>query len=155
MALFTSKEDMENRIHIGTVDIDIDEEVDELEKTDVGVTVKSDVPCYVRARVEIPTLIDPVTREPVTPEVSELNEGWQLKEDGYYYYSEPVSASENGTTLVLFDSISYSGSSKLSELDPDKLSITVYAESLQSGGLPDSVTDAQSAFAYIGGTGDL
>lgn len=65
MAWFTDIEAAINNITTGQVDISTDEKVDNLTKTDIGVTSNGSVPCYVRMRVDVPDVTYSYTKDEV------------------------------------------------------------------------------------------
>lgn len=56
LAFFTDAETAANMIKTGSVQIEIDETIDGLQKTDISVTGTGKSPCYVRMRVDVPVL---------------------------------------------------------------------------------------------------
>ena len=56
LAFFTDGETAANTVKTGEVQIDIEENIDGLKKTDISVTSTGKSPCYVRMRVDVPVL---------------------------------------------------------------------------------------------------
>lgn len=56
LAFFTDAETAANTMKTGSVQIEIEEEVDGLKKMDISVTGTGKSPCYVRMRVDVPVL---------------------------------------------------------------------------------------------------
>lgn len=121
LAYFTDVEAAVNTIRFGQVNIDTNEEVSGLTKTRIGITAKGVSDCYVRIRVDIPTVTYPYTdntgqtrtgQAVVTlPDgtkllASEWESGssvpghtWVKGEDGYWYYSDILSMGEQALFL--------------------------------------------------------
>lgn len=80
--------------------------------------------CYVRVSV----LISPAK----ALENVELTggEGWTLKEDGYYYYNEPLAPGE--VTGAVFETIKIKEGVDWSKLGIEDFEVTVYEESVQT-----------------------
>ena len=86
----------------------------------------------VAAKFDVPTL------------PADLGEGWVLGSDGYYYYTEALSAGE--ATTALFDSVITSGTD-----DGYILSVTVTAEAIQT----NSAVTVWGAASSVGTDGTL
>ncbi len=56
LAFFTDAETAANTVKTGSVQIETDETIDGLQKTDISVTGTGTSPCYVRMRVDVPVL---------------------------------------------------------------------------------------------------
>lgn len=153
-ALFSDKEQVQNTIQTGKVDIETKETIVENGKTDVGVTNKGPNDCWVRLLVTIPegaitvengdnaVVYIPVLYTGNNPS----NGSWNLSsEDNYYYYSKPLKA---GETAYLYESITISETLKEDQL-PSNLDIIVYSEAIQKGITGQEGETASSAFQTL------
>lgn len=141
-AYLTAHDSAENILNGSRVETGIVEEFEPPEDPGPGSVVKksprihsdSNVDCYVRARVMFTNdgagLCEPL----------EINDGWVLAEDGYYYWGAPLSPGKD--TGSLFDTVQIR--SDIEEEDIRPFDILVYAESVQAKGV-----DAGQAWASM------
>ena len=154
MAWFTDAETAQNTVTIGHSTVEIEETVDGLTKTDIGIRNTGSVPVYVRMRVDIPSGITYLTadggeRTVTVAHSPETPVSWTAGDDGYWYYDEIL---EPGETAKLYDSVSLNAEGIADgqmERLKERLDITVYGESIQSDNLPEHVTTSVAAFAYL------
>lgn len=130
LAYFTDVEAAVNTIRFGHVDIETNEDVSGLTKTGIGVTATGTSDCYVRIRVDIPTvtykyqedgvektgqaMVTLPDREKLTASEWEnedsISDGqgktWVKGGDGYWYYSGTLSM---GNKVLFLKEITYPG----------------------------------------------
>ena len=103
--LFDSSEKLENKFYVPDAKIEIKEEFDGSEKTDVGVTNIGKTKVYVRVMlVETWQKEGQIVAEPKGAEVNYTwgsSGDWKKRDDGYYYYIKPLA--EGATTPNLLD----------------------------------------------------
>ena len=109
--LFTNTSPVENTFTAPTIGVDIEENFENNEKTNVFFTNTSDFPVYVRARIienwtdkegnVVAGTPDEVKSYQVDRSVLPANTDW-FKVGDYYYYTKPVAAN-GGETSVLLD----------------------------------------------------
>ena len=134
VAYFTDVEAVVNTIRFGQISIDTNEEVNGLTKNNIGVTAQGNADCFVRIRVDVPTVSysynlengTPVKAQavitlpdeekisasqwlnyskPITIEVGESTYTWHKNaEDGFWYLDKTLSS---GETALFIDSIEY------------------------------------------------
>lgn len=130
-AYLTSADDAENRFRTAQVDIRIVEEFDPPDDPRPGDRITkaprihsdSDTDCYVRVRVEFTNDAQSVC-EPL-----EIQPGWQLWEDGYYYWDQVLAPGQE--TGTLFEAVRIR--SDIDEEDITAFDVLVYAEAVQAG----------------------
>lgn len=130
-AYLTAQDAAVNRFRVSSVDIGIEEEFEPPGEVTPGKVIKkaprvhssSDTDCYVRAAVRF---TDSAAQDACEPLV--IREGWQQKEDGYYYWTAPLHPGEY--TGTLFDSVTVRKDAK--EIPP--FDILVYAEAVFCNG---------------------
>lgn len=128
-AYLTAQESAENIVTAADTDIKITEKFDppgELEPgmrivKSAAVTSHSSVDCYVRMQVKFSSL-----KAQQFCEELEILEGWEKKQDGYYYWREKVSPGE--ATGALFSQVKIR--SDAAKEDLEKFEILVYAEAV-------------------------
>ena len=94
-----------NQFDVGTVDIELAETFDGVEKKDVYAINKGDVDAYVRAVISIGWADDNGTIISETPQVTDYSlnvnsEFWVKGDDGFYYYKAPIKAGEKTKNLI-------------------------------------------------------
>lgn len=94
-----------NQFDVGTVDIELAETFDGVEKKDVYAINKGDVDAYVRAAISIGWADDNGTIISEIPEASDYSldvnsEFWIKGEDGFYYYKAPIKSGEKTENLI-------------------------------------------------------
>ena len=119
LAYFTDNDAANNVVTMGHVNIELDEP--EFSAENENNTIKNVVPnqtitkdptitveagsesCYLRAKIEITEL----NAEQIADllENTNIGEDWVLAEDGYYYYQNSVSKSNEDQTVDLFDTV--------------------------------------------------
>lgn len=125
IAMFTDLEAAVNRITTGKIEIETDEEAGALTKTKIGVTSTGKSECYVRMRVDVPTvkykiqdiekealIITLENREYTATEWGQLETGaslpaalnsgtssWIKREDGYWYLNTTFNQNESAKIL--------------------------------------------------------
>lgn len=132
-AYLTAKDDVENTFDVSEVDITVDEDF-EPEPPEPGKVIKkapkvqssSDTYCYVRIRYNFSSSDAEALCEPI-----EINYGWSLGADGYYYWDNVVEP--GGETGTLFDYVKIKDGIKTDDIIP--FDILVYAEAVQTNGL--------------------
>lgn len=103
---FLMKDDLlTNQFDIGTVEVELIETFDGVEKKDVYVANKGNVAAYVRAAISIQWLDDNGTIISEIPQSTDYtltvnSESWAKGEDGFYYYKTPVEAGEKTANLI-------------------------------------------------------
>ena len=96
---------LKNRFNVGTVNVEISETFDGVEKKDVFVTNKGNVDVYIRAAISISWVNEAGTILPEIPEETDYSltvnsELWIKGSDGFFYYKKPVGAGENSADLI-------------------------------------------------------
>ena len=143
LAYFTDTDSADNVFTVGNVKIDLTEpkwdEEGEAEAEDMypgeavakdpTVTNVGDNPAVVRIKVEWPGDVDMIYRTDYAD--NKLGEGWELKEDGYFYYNKPLKPTE--TTDALFDQVVLS-TATTNGTDEEK-NIKVTAQAIQAQGI--------------------
>lgn len=154
MAWFTDTETAQNTVTIGHSTVEIEETVDGLTKTNIGIKNTGSVPVYVRMRVDVPSGITYLTADNEEKTVSVIYNpvspvSWTKGDDGYWYYDKIL---KPGETAELYESVALNAEGITDEqMEQLKglLDITVYGESVQSDNLPEHVTTAKAAFDYL------
>lgn len=127
------------------VKTEIQETVNNTEKTDIYFTNPGEIPVYIRATVAVYwTKGNDVVAKPSDGSVtfSALGAGWIQKGD-IYYYNEPVEEAGSGTnaTSVLFESI------KAVVPEGYAVKIDIHAEAIQA----EPITAVQQAWGFVPG----
>lgn len=131
-AYLTAEDTAVNELHASGVEISIEEEFEPPGELKPGQKIKksprivssSDIDCYVRMRICFTDSQAQQVCEPLA-----IREGWQLREDGYYYWLEKLRPGQ--ATAPLFDTVQIRGD--VQEIPP--FDLLVYAEAVQCGGL--------------------
>lgn len=131
LAYLTDADQKGNQVRFTENDIRIDEEFDPPVNPGPGTVIKksprimneSKVPVYVRVSARFS---DDQAEAFCLPLV--INEGWELRGDGYYYYGKVLGAGE--ATSTLFDQVVIRSDTDSSSLVP--FDLLIYAESVQS-----------------------
>ncbi len=131
IAFFTDMESVANIIQIGKMGIETEETLKGLDKKNIGVTVSGNAECYVRIRVDVPTVTytdangashqamiklpgvaDEITAskwKEYTSDIvvtgSEDDFIWVKKEDGFWYLNKTLSSDDETVTFI--ECISY------------------------------------------------
>lgn len=128
------------------VETTITETVTNNQKDDIKVKNDGDIPAYVRVAV-VANWVD--SKNNVVPGAFTLPapaEGWELANDGFYYYTKPVPAGQSTTELFQNAIVEAGGP------DGARLQVTILAEAIQSTPA-DAVTTAwASGVSDITGT---
>ena len=119
LAYFTDNDAANNVVTMGHVNIELDEP--EFSAANEDNTITNVVPnqtitkdptitvvagsesCYLRAKIDITELNADETADLL--ENTNIGEDWVLAEDGYYYYQNAVSKSDEDQTVDLFDTV--------------------------------------------------
>ena len=143
-AYLTDEESLINEVNPADCKISVEEDFKPPDKLRPGidfvkkprVSNDSAVDCYIRVRVifegESEAFCEPLS----------INEGWNLKEDGFYYWNEPLAPGE--LTDALFDTVKIRDDIAEYELQP--FEIQIYAEGTLTAGL-----SANEAWALLDG----
>lgn len=131
-AYLTAADTAVNELHASGVEISIEEEFEPPGELLPGQTIKkspkivssSDTECYVRMRVLFTDSQAQQACEPLA-----IREGWQRRENGYYYWLEKLQPGQ--ATVSLFDTVQVRADAE--EIPP--FDILVYAEAVQCGEL--------------------
>lgn len=144
-AYFTDEEQVSNSVQIGKIETNIEESVDGLLKQHIGVSNNGNIPVFVRMMVAIPDNIDGVQYY-----IGQRHEDMWIKQGDYWYYQKALEKGDS--TVYLYDFIKYTIDPKAS-VNPQQLSIIVYAESIQADNLYDengkAVTTSEAAFELL------
>lgn len=109
--IFTNTDPIENKFDPGKVDSEVVETFDGEKKEDVTIKNTGNTVAYIRAYINITfkavgaaddqtvSSQKPIDNQNYTIKLKE-NSGWSLGDDGYYYYSEPVSAGCSTKVLI-------------------------------------------------------
>lgn len=132
-AYLTAQDDVDNTFDVAEVNTVIEEDFDP-EPLEPGKVIKkapklqsnSDTDCYVRMRYVFTNSDAETLCEPI-----KINNGWEQKTDGYYYWNRAVGPGEE--TGTLFDYIQIKEG--VTEDDMIPFDILVYAEAVQAKGL--------------------
>lgn len=112
-------------------------------KTDVKVTNNGNVDAYIRIALVATWQDKDGIVYPGTPTINtDPKTGWVARDDGYYYYTEPVKPGES--TPAAFEPISVPSGAP----DGCHLVIDVLAESIQAKGVDGSDSAAKIAWGY-------
>ena len=164
LAYFTDNDAANNVVTMGHVNIELDEP--EFSAENENNTIKNVVPnqtitkdptitvvagsesCYLRAKIEITEL----NAEQIADllENTNIGEDWVLAEDGYYYYQNSVSKSNEDQTVDLFDTIVIPAEWG-NEVADMTFEINVTAEAIQA----DNFTPETDEAGVINGWNDI
>lgn len=164
LAYFTDNDAANNVVTMGHVNIELDEP--EFSAENENNTIKNVVPnqtitkdptitvvagsesCYLRAKIEITELNDEQVADLL--ENTNIGEDWVLAEDGYYYYQNSVSKSNEDQTVDLFDTIVIPAEWG-NEVADMTFEINVTAEAIQA----DNFTPETDEAGVINGWNDI
>lgn len=123
----TATEPLTNYFTVGSVETEIVEGKDGFKNPQVKNL--GDNECYVRVRV----LITPAAASE-NVELTDLGEGWTLKEDGYYYYEKALETGDvvGAITTPVFKSIRLKEGVDWLKLAIGDFEVIVYEESVQT-----------------------
>lgn len=122
LALFSDKKDVINSGIAGSVEVEIEEEISGLTKSNIAVKNTGETSAYLRIKVTLPEIPG------VTITAVRDSEKWKEGADGYFYYDEIVAPGSD--TEILYRSITYD---RIPErVSPDQLQIIIYSEAVQS-----------------------
>ena len=164
LAYFTDNDAANNVVTMGHVNIELDEP--EFSAENENNTIKNVVPnqtitkdptitvvagsesCYLRAKIEITEL----NAEQIADllENTNIGEDWVLAEDGYYYYQNSVSKSNEDQTVDLFDTVIIPAEWG-NEVADMTFEINVTAEAIQA----DNFTPETDEAGVINGWNDI
>lgn len=173
VAYFTDVEAVVNTIRFGQISIDTNETVSGLTKSNIGVTAQGNADCFVRIRVDVPTvsytdangtkheakITLPNDREMGVSEWLNLTEvksesyTWVKGDDGFWYLNEKI---PHGTKVLFIKKISYenlytvdaSGNKTLpGNITEDMLTIPITSEAVQADNIVDDSDETGAALA--------
>ena len=132
-AYLTAQDDVQNVFQASGTEIVVEEEFTPVQEVTPGLVIakaprvisRSSTSCYVRMRV---CFSDEQAKNRCHP--LEINSGWTEKEDGFYYWKEPLLPGQS--TGTLFDRVTIRSDVPQTELEA--FDIQVYAEAVQSQG---------------------
>lgn len=128
--LVTKDQPITNKFTASTVDCEVTEDFDGVEKTNVNVENTGDTDAYVRVKLVTYRVNENGQHIGGLAQIPEFTPGtnWVLH-DGYYYYTLPIAAGESADT-DLIEKITLTGS--YDDADGGKQVIEVMAEAVQS-----------------------
>ena len=147
LAYFTDSDSATNVVTMGHVNIELTEPAwtyDEKGITNVspGQTIEKDptitlqegsLDAYIRVKLEVEGVEEEAAADVI--ELIELNEGWTLEEDGYYYYKNKLTSDASSTTMFNQVTIPYEWDNSYIDKTFD---IKVYAEAIQADNLAEN-----------------
>ena len=173
VAYFTDVEAVVNTIRFGQISIETNEEVSGLTKSNIGVTAQGNADCFVRIRVDVPTVSytdangEKQEAQITLPNDNEMGVSkwlkltkiesgdytWVKGDDGFWYLNEKISQE---TKVLFIKKISYenlytvdaSGNRTLpGNITEDMLTIPITSEAVQADNIVDdsSKTGAELA----------
>lgn len=164
VAYFTDVEAVVNTIRFGQISIETNEEVSGLTKSNIGVTAQGNADCFVRIRVDVPTVSYTDAKGTEHEAQITLANGtevrasawlnysdaiksgdytWIKGNDGFWYLNEKIS---QGTEVLFIEEISYanlytvdaSGNKTLpGNITEDMLTIPITSEAVQADNIVD------------------
>lgn len=168
VAYFTDVEAVVNTIRFGQISIETNETVSGLTKSNIGVTAQGNADCFVRIRVDVPT-VSYTDAEGTEHEAKITLAGgtkvrasawlnysdaiksgdytWFKGDDGFWYLNEKIS---QGTEVLFIKEISYgnlytvdaSGNKTLpGNITEDMLTIPITSEAVQADNIVDDIKD--------------
>lgn len=168
VAYFTDVEAVVNTIRFGQISIETNEEVSGLTKSNIGVTAQGNADCFVRIRVDVPT-VSYTDAEGTEHEAQitladgtevgasvwlthsdDIESGsytWVKGDDGFWYLNEKI---PHGTEVLFIKKISYenlytvdaSGNRTLpGNITEDMLTIPITSEAVQADNIVDDIKD--------------
>ena len=176
VAYFTDVEAVVNTIRFGQISIETNETVSGLTKSNIGVTAQGNADCFVRIRVDVPTVSYTYTGQdgkeytaqamitlPDDKEMgvsewlklSEIKSGsytWVKGDDGFWYLNEKISQK---TGVLFIKKISYenlytndgTGPKLPGNITEDMLTIPITSEAVQSDNIVDDSDETGAALA--------
>ena len=166
VAYFTDVEAVVNTIRFGQISIETNEEVSGLTKSNIGVTAQGNADCFVRIRVDVPTVsytdAEGAKQEAKITLADSTEVGasawlnysknitsngytWVKGDDGFWYLNEKIS---QGTEVLFIKKISYenlytvdaSGNKTLpGNITEDMLTIPITSEAVQADNIVDDL----------------
>ena len=113
VAYFTDVEAVVNTIRFGQISIKTNEEVSGLTKNNIGVTAQGNADCFVRIRVDVPTVsytyTDKDGNEYTEQAMITLPGGEEISASKWLSYGTPISVTENGKTYTWYKDASGDG----------------------------------------------
>ena len=173
VAYFTDVEAVVNTIRFGQISIETNEEVSGLTKSNIGVTARGNADCFVRIRVDVPTVsYTDANREKQEAQITLANEEvigasawltysndikigdytWVKGDDGFWYLNEKISQK---TGVLFIKKISYenlytndgTGPKLPGNITEDMLTIPITSEAVQSDNIVDDSDETGAALA--------
>ena len=181
VAYFTDVEAVVNTIRFGQISIETNEEVNGLTKNNIGVTAQGNADCFVRIRVDVPTVsytdangeeqeaqitLPDDSKMGVSDwlEFTEVKSGsytWVKGDDGFWYLDTKI---KRGTGVLFIKEISYenlytndgTGPKLPGNITEDMLTIPITSEAVQADNIVDDssktgVELAMEAFNRVAG----
>lgn len=113
VAYFTDVEAVVNTIRFGQISIETNETVSGLTKKNIGVTAQGNADCFVRIRVDVPTVSYTYTDEDGNKHTEQamitLPGGKKISASQWLIYDEPISVTENGKKYTWYKDTSGDG----------------------------------------------
>ena len=114
VAYFTDVEAVVNTIRFGQISIETNEEVNGLTKSNIGVTAQGNADCFVRIRVDVPTVsysynLDDGTLVTAQAMIKLPGVEDPIPASDWLTYDEPISVTENGKTYTWYKDTSGDG----------------------------------------------
>ena len=113
VAYFTDVEAVVNTIRFGQISIETNETVSGLTKNNIGVTAKGNADCFVRIRVDVPTVSYTYTDEDGNKHTEQamitLPDEEVISASDWLTYDEPISVTENGKEYTWYKDTSGDG----------------------------------------------
>ena len=113
VAYFTDVEAVVNTIRFGQISIETNETVSGLTKSNIGVTAQGNADCFVRIRVDVPTVSYTYTDEDGNKHTEQamitLPGGEVISASDWLTYDEPISVTENGKEYTWYKDTSGDG----------------------------------------------
>ena len=174
VAYFTDVEAVVNTIRFGQISIETNEEVSGLTKSNIGVTAQGNADCFVRIRVDVPTVsYTDANGEKQEAQITLADEKaigasawltysndieigdytWVKGDDGFWYLDTKI---KQGTEVLFIKEISYenlytvdaSGSKTLpGNITEDMLTIPITSEAVQADNIVDDSDETGAALA--------
>lgn len=174
VAYFTDVEAVVNTIRFGQISIETNEKVNGLTKNNIGVTAQGNADCFVRIRVDVPTVsYTDANGEKQEAQITLADEKaigasawltysndieigdytWVKGDDGFWYLDTKI---KQGTEVLFIKEISYenlytvdaSGSKTLpGNITEDMLTIPITSEAVQADNIVDDSDETGAALA--------
>lgn len=165
LAYFTDRDEETNVITMGHVDIDLDEPIfsgthenntitnvvpNQTIVKDPTITLKADSEsAYLRAKIEVKGLSDEQVKQLM--ENINIQEGWELSDDGYYYFQTAVGKTSIDQKFVLFNEVKIPEKWG-NEVTKAEFTIDVTAEAIQAENFEPTRVDGKIvAWTYENG----